>query len=144
MQLPPATLVGVGQGEPQSVLNMAGPSFPGQRTARSRTAHKNRKKSSRTVSMLVPGCQDMVDITGGRMDSMMMAALSHWDSSFTVYQGRIQEFWLEGGRGFFFFQRHGVWGRLKAPSGSRATPWWRHRGRSHRKLLNFSDFRSKI
>ena len=122
MQLPPATLVGVGQGEPQSVLNMAGPSFPGQRTARSRTAHKNRKKSSRTVSMLVPGCQDMVDVTGGRMDSMMMAALSHWDSSFTVYQGRIQEFWLEGGRGFFFFKGMGSGAALRPPVGSGQSP----------------------
>ena len=37
-------------------------------------------------------------------------------------QGRIQEFWLGGA--WIFFQRHGDVGRLKAPIGFRATPWW--------------------
>ena len=40
----------------------------------------------------------------------------------------------------FFFKGMGFGARLKAPSGSRATP----RGWSPRKLLNFSNFRSKI
>ena len=40
----------------------------------------------------------------------------------------------------FFFKGMGFGARLKALSGSRATP----RGWSPRKLLNFSDFRSKI
>ena len=44
----------------------------------------------------------------------------------------------------FFFKGMGFGARLKAPSGSRATPWWVPRGWSPRKLLNFSDFRSKI
>ena len=75
----------------------------------------------------------------------------YWCTMYTLYitrlmyvsvQGRIQEFWL-GGRGFFF-KDIGFGGHLKAPSGSRATPWWGPRGRSPRKLLNFSDFRSKI
>ena len=30
---------------------------------------------------------------------------------------------LVGGGVDFFFQRHGAWGRLKAPNGSRATQW---------------------
>ena len=28
----------------------------------------------------------------------------------------------------FFFQRHRAWGRLKAPDGARATPWWGAQG----------------
>ena len=58
-------------------------------------------------------------------------------------QGPIQEFWL-GGKWIFFFQGMGFGARLKAPSGSRAMSWWIPRGWSTKKLLNFSDLRSKI
>ena len=49
---------------------------------------------------------------------------------------------VRGGGVELFFKGMGSGGRLEAPSGSRATPWWGPRGRSPRKLLHFSDFRS--
>ena len=51
---------------------------------------------------------------------------------------------LVRGGAWIFFKGIGFGGHLKAPNGFRAMPWWGPRGRSPRKLLNFSDFRSKI
>ena len=66
------------------------------------------------------------------------------------YEGRIGDagadpgILVRGGVELFFFKAMESGGRFNAPIGSRATPWRRPQGRSPRRLLSFSDFRSEI
>ena len=80
--------------------------------------------------------QDVVNMHRGYMQWCMMnseVSLSPKEIYPGAYPGiEVKEGNTNWGRG--------SGGRLEAPSGSRAVPWWGSRGRSPRKLLDFRDF----
>ena len=63
-----------------------------------------------------------------------LVGLTTIHQSVRLAKERFQEFWLVGWA-WYFFKGTRSEGRLKAPSGSRAKPWWGTRGQSPRKLL---------
>ena len=58
-------------------------------------------------------------------------------SAFARRVARVLSMWKH-------FQGRGFGGRLEAPNGSRAKPWWGPRGRSPRKLLDFTHLQSRF